>query len=117
MKIAMVVLADTDTHEGLARAVNAMMATREFDEAGDEVQLIFDGAGTQWPGVLSDPDHEAHDLYESVQSVVAGACDYCAEAFDATHEVQDAGVKLLDEYKRHPSFRSLKADGYDILTF
>lgn len=117
MRIATVVLAGTETHEDLARVVNAMMVVREFKEAGDDVQLIFDGAGTRWPGTLSNPEHDAHQLYESVREVVTGACSYCAEAFEATQDVEDAGVKLLDEYKRHPSFRSLKSQGYDILTF
>ena len=39
-------LADTETREDLGRAVNAMIATKEFKDAGDEVQLSFDGAAT-----------------------------------------------------------------------
>lgn len=48
---------------------------------------------------------------------MAGACSYCAEAFESTQQVEDVGVKLLDEYKRHPSFRSLREDGYQVITF
>ena len=117
MKVAVVVLADDETHEGLGRVVNAMVAVREFKDAGDDVKLIFDGGGTVWPGTLAKEDHRAHQLWESVHDVVAGACDYCAEAFGAKTGVEHAGVKLLDEYKRHPSFRSLLADGYQVLTF
>lgn len=117
MKVAVVVLADTETHEDLGRAVNALVAVRDFMDGGDDVRLIFDGGGTRWPGRLSDPDHGAHGLYESVKDRIHGACDYCAEAFDATEAVQQAGVALLDEYKRHPSFRALMADGYQVLTF
>ncbi|MBW3662745.1 MAG: DsrE family protein [Actinobacteria bacterium] len=117
MKVATVVLADTETHENLARVVNAMTAVKEFHDAGDDVKLIFDGAGTRWPGELSDTDHQAHRLYESVEDVIAGACSYCAEAFDATEDVENAGIRLLDEYKRHPSFRTLLQDGYEVLTF
>lgn len=117
MKIAIVVLADTETHEDLGRVVNAMVTALDFKEAGDDVQLIFDGGGTRWPSVLSDPDHTAHHVFEKVRDTVKGACDYCAEAFEVTQEVQEAGVKLLDEYKRHPSFRALMADGYQIVTF
>jgi hypothetical protein len=32
-------------------------------------------------------------------------------------EVETAGIPLLDEYERHPSLRSLLADGYDVVTF
>ncbi len=48
---------------------------------------------------------------------MAGACSYCAEAFESTQQVEDAGVKLLDGYRRYPSFRSLLEDGYQVLTF
>lgn len=58
-KAAILVLADTETHADLGRVVNALVATKEFKDAGDDVRLIFDGAGTQWPGVLSDPEHQA----------------------------------------------------------
>ncbi len=117
MKAAMVVLADNETHEGLGRVVNAMMAARELHEAGDEVKLVFDVGGTVWPGELERADHAAHGLWEAVHDVVAGACSYCADAFDATEGVQRAGVKLLDGYKRHPSFRALLHEGYQIITF
>ncbi len=38
-KLAVVVLADTETHGDLGRAVNALEVAREF-EAGDEVAII-----------------------------------------------------------------------------
>ncbi|MDP9023204.1 MAG: hypothetical protein M3N57_11050 [Actinomycetota bacterium] len=117
MKVATVVFAGTESHDDLARMVNAMMVVREFTEAGDDATLIFDGAATRWPGKLSDPDHVAHRLYESVRGAIAGACSYCADSFDATDDVREAGVTLLDEYKRHPSFRSLVVAGYEVLTF
>ena len=53
VKVAFVVLADTETREGLGRTVNAMIGTKEFKEAGDEVRLIFDGAATRWIGRAS----------------------------------------------------------------
>lgn len=117
MKVAMIVLADNETHEGLGRVVNAMVATKEMLEAGDDVRLVFDGGGTVWPGELHKDDHPSHRLWESVQDAVHGACSFCAEAFESTQGVRHAGVTLLDEYKRHPSFRTLLADGYQVITF
>lgn len=117
MKVAVVVLADTETHEDLARVVNAMVLARECVDANDEVALIFDGAGTRWPGELDRSDHRAHQLWSDVRGTVGGACDYCAEAFDATSSVEDASVKLLSEYHRHPSLRGLLADDFRIVTF
>lgn len=116
-KVAVVVLADIETHEDLARVTNAMMTAREFKEAGDEVQLIFDGAGTRWPGELSRREHKSHALYETISDRVAGVCGFCARAFHADHAAAEAGVDFLEEYHKHPSIRRLVIDGYQILTF
>jgi hypothetical protein len=35
----------------------------------------------------------------------------------ATSAVEEAGVELLDGYKRRPSFQALSAGGYQVLTF
>ena len=66
MKAAIVVLADTETHEALGRAVNAMVTALDFKESGDDVQLIFDGGGTRWPPVLADKDHQVEILGEQM---------------------------------------------------
>jgi hypothetical protein len=116
-RVAILVLADVETHGDLGRLVNAMTAAKEFTEAGDDVQLIFDGAGTQWLGLLSDPEHKAHRLFEHVRDVVSGACGYCSRAFDAEEGVYHAHIKLLEEYDDHPSIRSLVASGYQVITF
>ncbi|MPZ27460.1 MAG: hypothetical protein GEV12_13905 [Micromonosporaceae bacterium] len=116
-KAAILVLADTETHADLGRVANALVAAKEFKQAGDEVRLIFDGAGTKWPGVLAEPQHTAHRLYQEVEDRVAGACGYCARAFEAEHSVKGAHVHLMDEYEGHPSIRGLVADGYQVITF
>lgn len=56
-KVAVVVLAGTESHADLGRIVNALGTAKEFKEAGDEVQVIFDGAGTEWVAELSNPEH------------------------------------------------------------
>ncbi len=116
-KVAIVVLADTETHADLGRVVNALMTAREFKEADDLVEVIFDGAGTRWPGVLADPQHKSHRLFEQVRDVVSGACGFCARAFEAEEHVHSAKVPLLEEYHDHPSLRRLVASGYQVITF
>ena len=117
VKAAVLMLADTETHEDLARMVNGLTAAREFKDAGDDVQIIFDGAATKWPGELADEGHKAHKLYQTVADQVSGACGQCARAFQVEQSVQDAEVDLLKEYHGHPSVRTLVADGYQVLTF
>ncbi|MGW0821041.1 hypothetical protein [Streptomyces sp. NPDC002845] len=115
--VALIILADTESHADLGRAFNALVAAKEFKDGGDNVRLVFDGAGTRWPGVLSDTEHPAHGVYEAVSDVVTGACDYCAKAFEAEESARAAHVHLLDEYEGHPSIRRLVADGYQVITF
>jgi hypothetical protein len=78
-----VVLADTETHGDLGRLVNALSTADDFREHGDEVTIIFDGAGVRWAAELSKPDHRLHERFEALRDVVAGACHYCAGAFEA----------------------------------
>ena len=46
-KAAIVLLAGTDTPSDTGRMVNALTSAREFIEAGDEVTVVLDGAGTR----------------------------------------------------------------------
>lgn len=116
-KIAIVILADTDTHESLGRVVNALEAVKEFKDGHDDVQLIFDGAGPKWIVELEKPDHKAHGLYLAVKDRISGACEFCAGAFGVKDNVVACGVKLTGEYDGHPSFRKLATQGYQIITF
>ncbi len=116
-KVAIVVLADTETHEGFGRVFNALEAAKEFKDAQDDIQLIFDGAGTKWIVELSKPDHKAKSLFDAVRDRVKGACGFCAQAFGIQDKVPLCGVPLLEEFDGHPSFRRLVAGGYQIITF
>ncbi len=117
MKAAIVVLADTDTHEALGRVVNALEAVKEFKDNGDDVRLIFDGAGTKWVVELSKTDHMAHGLYTTVRDKVSGVCDYCAGAFGVKDQVLACGAPLAGDFEGHPSFRKLLSQGYQVITF
>jgi hypothetical protein len=117
IKVAIVILADTETHEGLGRVVNALEAAKELKETGDDVRVVFDGAGTRWVPALAGADHKLHGLYKAVGDKVVGVCAFCAGAFGAKAGVEATGVPFLSEYDGHPSFRKLLAGGYQILTF
>ncbi|MFB6144553.1 MAG: DsrE family protein [Candidatus Nanohaloarchaea archaeon] len=111
-KAAIVILAGTEGHENMARVTNALQAAKEFKEEGDDLELIFDGAGTQWIEKLEDEDHDLHEVYSSV-SENSKACSFCVSAFDA--DVGD--VEKSDENDGHPSFRELVDEGYEVITF
>jgi len=117
MKAAVVIMADTETHADKARAANALTTAYEFKEAGDEVTVVFTGAGTKWVGQLSDPDHRLHRAFSLVRDEVAGACKACAVSFEVKEEVEASGVALLTEYRGHQSLRRLVNEGYQIISF
>ncbi|ELZ17102.1 DsrE family protein [Natrinema limicola] len=116
-KTAVIILAGTDGHANLGRLVNGLETAKEFAENNDdEVELIFDGAGTQWIPELEDEESDYYELYQSVQDDAA-VCDYCTGAFGVDDAVNDAGVVRLDDHDGHPSVRSLVDDGYEVITF
>lgn len=117
IKIALVILSEIETHEGLGRVVNALQTAREFKEAGDDVQIIFDGGGTAAAVALADPTDQRHQVYAQVADKVVGLCRYCAKAFGAYDKAEALGLPFLSEYHQHPSLRSRVADGYQIITF
>ncbi len=56
-KIAVILLADTDRPEGMGRMANALTTAEEAKDAGDEIRVILDGAGTKWGAELADESH------------------------------------------------------------
>jgi hypothetical protein len=117
MKAAVILLADTDRPEGTGRLANALTTAREFQEHGDEIAVIFDGAGVKWIPELAGSDHKYHRLFEEVRGAVAGACVYCSRAYGVKDAVEEAGVPFLDEFRGHPSIRSLIASGHQVISF
>jgi len=116
-KISVIVSADTETHEGLERVVNALEVAKEFKASADDVKIIFDGAGTKWMPELNKADHKSHGLYSAVRDKVAGVCGFCAGAFGAARGVEAAGAPFDRDFDGHPSFRKLGTDGYQIIAF
>ena len=117
IKAAIVLLADTETSGELGRAVNALTTAKEFKQAGDEVALVFDGAGTKWIPELSNPEHKYSRLFGEVRDKVAGACEYCSKAYGVGAEVEAQGVRLLGEFDHHPSLHGYASRGYQVITF
>lgn len=116
-KVAVLVLAGTETHEGLGRLVNALMLAQELKGAKYDVRIIFDGAGTQGLVALTDPSHKAHGLLLATKDRIVGACAYCSRAFGVKETLEAAGFPFLSDYKDHPSLRSFLEEGYTLITF
>ena len=116
-KACFVLLADTDTHEAIGRMANALTSAKEFVDAGDEAVLIFDGAGTKWVPELESAEHRYHRIYAELADDIAGACSYCAKAFGVREQIEASRVRLLSDYRGHPSLHQYVAAGYQVLMF
>lgn len=124
MKAAIIILSDpkSGSEEALGRVFNALAAAYDFKQKGDEVTVLFQGAGTRWLGELSKDDHPAHALFEEVRDTVAGASSGCADVFGAREEVVASGFDLINENpvpgtSGLPSIQALVTQGNTVLTF
>ncbi len=74
MKAAIVILSDPKNglEESAGRAFNALSAAYDFKRQGEDVTILFQGAGTRWIGELTKADHPFHALFETVKDKVAG---------------------------------------------
>jgi hypothetical protein len=116
-KAAIVVLSGMETHTDSARVLNALEAVKEFKEAGDEIELIFDGGGVTSAIAIADPEHRFHRPYTLVQDKITGICRFCARAFKVYEKAEELGLPFLAEYHQHPSIRRLVIEGYQVITF
>ena len=84
MKTALIILSDPKAgDEALGRVFNALAIAHEAMQAGDEVEVVFNGAGTRWPQELSRPTHPANGLYNAVRETITGVSRGCATVFGA----------------------------------
>lgn len=123
-KAAVIVLSDpkSGSEESLGRLFNALAAVYDFKQRGDDVQLLFQGAGTRWAGELVNTEHPAHALFAAVKDKVAGVSCGCADVFGAREGTAACGLDLLTENAVPnttglPSLARLTDEGYTILTF
>ena len=118
-KYLVVLQAGTETHEGMARAVHALLYSKEMKESGYEVVLLFDGAGTEWVEKWSQTDTEDKlaVMYRELRAagVTQVVCDFCAGAFHVKESLQEKEVPLTAEYQGHPSIVKWLDRGYKLL--
>ncbi len=122
MKAAIVVLSNPGSEEALGRVFNALAAAYDFKQHGDDVTILFQGAGARWSNLLTNEDHPANELYKAVEDKVAGVSCACATLFGAAANAEANGFALLKDNPVPgtmglPSLRNLTQQGYSILTF
>jgi hypothetical protein len=120
MKTAIIILSDSknESEESLGRVFNGLAAAYDYKNAGQEVSILFQGAGTRWPEVLQKENHPAHDLFEAVADKIQGISCACAEVFGA----DTTGYDLIKDNSVPkttglPSLSKLQEQGFNVLTF
>ncbi len=118
-KYLIILQAGKETHEGMARAVHALLYSKELREHGHEVVLVFDGAGTEWVSEWTNPqtDDKLKVVYEELRKsgVIQVICDFCATAFKVKENLKTQGQTLTSEYQGHPSIAKWADQGYQIV--
>lgn len=122
-KTAIVIFSDPNNgEEAFGRAFNGLAAAYEIKEAGGEVSVTFQGAGTRWPALITKADHPLNGLYELVKGSIAGVSCGCADAFGATQGAKACGMNIISEAPIPgttgvASFAKLLKFGSNVLTF
>ncbi|MFC4100683.1 hypothetical protein [Paenibacillus xanthanilyticus] len=102
--------------QDVGKAVHGLLYGQELHEAGFEVDILFDGMGTQWPQEFGRADHPFHALYKQVMrlGIIKGGCQACSGFFGVENEMQEAGVALAGSEKSggHIPFAQYVADGF-----
>ena len=124
MKTAIIIMSDPKggSEEALGRVFNALALASESKQKGDEVAVVFNGAGTRWPAELSKLSHPAHALYQSVREVVQGASCGCADVFGAKEGIESCGLPLKKDHALAGtsgllSLRRYVAEGWQTVVF
>ena len=119
-KTAIIILSDpkAGADESLGKLLNGLAAAYDFKQAGKDVKVLFQGAGTRWPEQLQKEDHMAHKIFKAVEEEIEGVSAACSQLFGADPAGMDLiGGNPIPNTPGLPSLVKLQDDGYQILTF
>jgi len=118
-KYLIILQAGMQNHEGMARAVHALLYSQELIEHGYEVVLVFDGAGTEWINEWNDSQsqNKLKTTYDTLKKtgITQVICDHCATAFQSRKNLELSNIQLMAEYHGHPSIAKWVDEGYQIV--
>jgi hypothetical protein len=123
-KITVVILSDpkNGSEEALGRLFNGLVVAYDAKTRGDDVEVLFQGAGTRWAELITQKSHPANPLYEAVKDRIAGVSCGCADVFGARDSAKLSGFDLISECKVPgtsglPSIATRIAEGNRVVTF
>ena len=102
---------------GTSAIYRALMGAQELRKAGDDVVIVFDGAGSTAAAEMAQPGHRFHALFKDVLPLVRGVCRYCAKSYGVLDAVQAAELPMLESDRGHASLREMLLEDRQIITF
>jgi hypothetical protein len=102
---------------GKSAVYRAMMFVDELTRGGDDVALVFDGAGTTALAEMLVPGSDLHHTWTKAAPALRGACRYCAKSYGVLDALEAAQVPMLGDDRGHASLRQLLLEGRQIITF
>lgn len=115
-KVAIVVYSKLEG-AGTSAVYRALMFADELLRAGDDVALVFDGAGSSALAEVLRPENALHRAWQKAAPALRGACAYCAKAYQVRDLLEAAGIPMLGDDRGHASLRGLLLEGRQIITF
>ncbi|MBX9992130.1 DsrE family protein [Phreatobacter oligotrophus] len=115
-KVAIVIYSKLEG-AGKSAVYRALMFADELMRGGDDVTIVFDGAGSTALADVLDPANSLHRTWLKAASALRGVCAYCAKSYGVHEALTSAGIPMLTEDKGHASLRGLLLEGRQIITF
>ena len=102
---------------GQSAIYRALMGAQDLRRAGDDVVIVFDGAGSTAAADMAQSGHRFHALFTDVLPAVRGVCRFCAKSYGVFDALQAAELPLLEDDRGHASLRALLLERRQITTF
>lgn len=115
-KVAIVIYSKLEG-SGRSAVYRAMMFADELMRAGDDVTIVFDGAGSVALADMIQPDNDLHRVWTKAAPALRGVCSYCAKSYGVKEALEAASIPMLTDDKGHASLRALLIEGRQIITF
>lgn len=115
-RVAVVIYAKLEG-AGKSAVYRALMFVDELLRHGDDVALVFDGAGTTALVEMLVPGNSLHHTWTKAVPALRGACRYCAKSYGVLEALEAAQIPMLGDDRGHASLRQLLLEGRQIITF
>jgi hypothetical protein len=114
-RVALVVYSELEG-SGRSAIFRSLMFAQELELYGDDVCVVFDGAGTTAAAAMLDDKHPFHSAFISVRHRFSGVCASCAESYGVRDVLEKAGLQMLIDDRGHASLRRLLIEGRQIVS-